>query len=114
MYWCVNALWFWFRSVDGQPALLPPDLVQELNLRSTGMLNSIQRFFSHHMIEPYSCDYSTAGMPLDSLQAKLRAFLELRTADGPRHDTYLVYYSGHAQRSGDLALAGEAPPPSPS
>ncbi|XP_064200893.1 transmembrane protein 168 [Anguilla rostrata] len=93
-------------SADGQPALLPPDLVQELNLRSTGMLNSIQRFFSHHMIEPYSCDYSTAGMPLDSLQAKLRAFLELRTADGPRHDTYLVYYSGHAQRSGDLALAG--------
>ncbi|KAJ8262261.1 hypothetical protein GJAV_G00164430 [Gymnothorax javanicus] len=93
-------------SIDGQPALLPPDLVQELNLRSTGMLNSIQRFFSHHMIEPYSCDYSTAGMPLDSLQAKLRAFLELRTADGPRHDTYLVYYSGHALRSGDLALAG--------
>ncbi|KAJ8416383.1 hypothetical protein AAFF_G00356710 [Aldrovandia affinis] len=93
-------------SADGQPALLPPDLVQELNLRSTGMLNSIQRFFSHHMIEPYSCDYSTSGMPLDSLQAKLKGFLELRTADGPRHDTYLVYYSGHAQRSGDLALAG--------
>ncbi|KAI1883469.1 hypothetical protein AGOR_G00231760 [Albula goreensis] len=93
-------------SADGQPALLPPDLVQELNLRSTGMLNSIQRFFSHHMIEPYSCDYSTAGMPLDSLQAKLKGFLELRTADGPRHDTYLVYYSGHSFRTGDLALAG--------
>ncbi|XP_036373935.1 transmembrane protein 168-like [Megalops cyprinoides] len=93
-------------SADGQPSLLPPELVQELNLRATGMLNSIQRFFSHHMIEPYSCDYSTSGMSLDGLQAKLKGFLELRTADGPRHDTYLVYYSGHSHRSGDWALTG--------
>ena len=41
------------------------------------------------------------------LQAKLRAFLELRTADGPRHDTYVVFYSGHTHRSGEWALAGE-------
>ncbi|XP_023666290.1 transmembrane protein 168 [Paramormyrops kingsleyae] len=93
-------------SLDGQPTLLPPDLVQELNLRSTGMLNNIQRFFSQHMIETYGCDYSAGGMVADALQTKLRSFMEQRTADGPRHDTYVIYYSGHSLRSGEWALAG--------
>ncbi|CAB1333780.1 unnamed protein product, partial [Coregonus sp. 'balchen'] len=93
-------------SPDGQPTLLPPDQVQELNVRSTGMLNSVQRLFSHHMIETFGCDYSTSGVTLEALQAKLKAFLELRTADGPRHDTYVVFYSGHTQRTGAWALAG--------
>ncbi|MFT7805510.1 transmembrane protein 168-like [Arapaima gigas] len=93
-------------SIDGQPTLLPPDLVQEMNLRTTGMLSSIQRFFSHHMIETYGCDYSAGGIAAETLQAKLRGFLEQRTADGPRHDTYIIYYSGHSLRSGDWALAG--------
>ncbi|XP_018585419.1 transmembrane protein 168 [Scleropages formosus] len=93
-------------SIDGQPTLLPPDLVQELNLRTTGMLNNIQRFFSHHMIETYGCDYSAGGVSVETLQAKLRGLLEQRTADGPRHDTYIIYYSGHTLRSGDWALTG--------
>lgn len=93
-------------SPDGQPTLLPPDQVQELNLRSTGMLNSVQRFFAHHLIESFGCDYSTSGVSADALQAKVRAFLDLRTSDGPRHDTYIIYYSGHTHRSGEWALAG--------
>lgn len=93
-------------SPDGQPTLLPPDQVQELNLRSTGMLNSVQRFFAHHLIESFGCDYSTSGVTADALQAKVRAFLDLRTSDGPRHDTYIIYYSGHTHRSGEWALAG--------
>ncbi|XP_059402018.1 transmembrane protein 168-like [Carassius carassius] len=93
-------------SPDGQPTLLPPAHVQELNLRSTGMLNNVQRFFSHHMIETYGCDYSTSGLSLEALQAKLRVFMEAHTADGPRHDTYVLYYSGHTHRSGEWALAG--------
>lgn len=93
-------------SPDGQPTLLPPVHVQELNLRSTGMLNNVQRFFSHHMIETYGCDYSTSGLSLETLQAKLRIFMEAHTADGPRHDTYVLYYSGHTHRSGEWALAG--------
>lgn len=93
-------------SPDGQPTLLPPDQVQELNLRSTGMLNSVQRFFAHHLIESFGCDYSTSGVTLDALQAKVRSFLDLRTSDGPRHDTYIVYYSGHTHRSGEWALSG--------
>lgn len=94
-------------SPDGQPTLLPPGQVQELNRRSTGMLNSVQRFFAHHLIEAFGCDYSTSGVTLEALQAKIKSFLELRTADGPRHDTYVIFYSGHSHRSGEWALAGE-------
>ncbi|KAM9854387.1 transmembrane protein 168 [Aulostomus maculatus] len=93
-------------SPDGQPLLLPPGQVQELNRRSTGMLNNVQRFFAHHLIETFGCDYSTSGVTLEALQSKIRAFLELRTADGPRHDTYVIFYSGHTHRSGEWALAG--------
>ncbi|XP_028810839.1 transmembrane protein 168-A [Denticeps clupeoides] len=93
-------------SADGQPALLSPEAVQDLNLRSTATLTAVQRLFSHHLIDSFGCDYSTSGLSLDSLQTKLRAFLELRTADGPRHDTYLLYYSGKTLRTGDWALAG--------
>ncbi|KAL3061168.1 hypothetical protein OYC64_009387 [Pagothenia borchgrevinki] len=93
-------------SPDGQPMLLPPGQVQELNQRSTGMLNNVQRFFAHHLIETFGCDYSTSGMSHDALQAKIKSFLELRTADGPRHDTYVIFYSGHSYGSGDWALAG--------
>uniref|UniRef100_A0A493TX98 Transmembrane protein 168 n=1 Tax=Anas platyrhynchos platyrhynchos TaxID=8840 RepID=A0A493TX98_ANAPP len=95
-----------FCSPDGQPTLLPPDHVQELNLRSTGMLNAIQRFFAYHMIETYGCDYSTSGLSFDTLHSKIKSFLELRTADGPRHDTYILYYSGHSHGTGEWALAG--------
>ncbi|XP_057259697.1 transmembrane protein 168 isoform X2 [Pezoporus wallicus] len=91
---------------DGQPTLLPPEHVQELNLRSTGMLNAIQRFFAYHMIETYGCDYSTSGLTFDTLHSKIKSFLELRTSDGPRHDTYILYYSGHSHGTGEWALAG--------
>ncbi|XP_029951527.1 transmembrane protein 168 [Salarias fasciatus] len=93
-------------SPDGQPMLLPPGQVDELNRRSTGMLNSVQRFFAHHLIETFGCDYSTSGVSLEALQAKIKSFLELRTADGPRHDTYVIFYSGHTHRTGEWALAG--------
>ncbi|XP_061678001.1 transmembrane protein 168-like [Syngnathoides biaculeatus] len=93
-------------SPDGQPVLLPPDQVQQLNLRSTAMLSNIQRFLAQHLIETFGCDYSTGGVTLEALQAKLKSFMELRTADGPRHDTYVLFYSGHTHRSGEWALAG--------
>uniref|UniRef100_A0A8B9G5C3 Transmembrane protein 168 n=1 Tax=Amazona collaria TaxID=241587 RepID=A0A8B9G5C3_9PSIT len=95
-----------FCSPDGQPTLLPPEHVQDLNLRSTGMLNAIQRFFAYHMIETYGCDYSTSGLTFDTLHSKIKSFLELRTSDGPRHDTYILYYSGHSHGTGEWALAG--------
>lgn len=108
--WALRILAFlcFLPSASGQPTLLPPDHVQELNLRSTGMLNNVQRLFSHHMIQTFGCDYSTSGVTMEAVQNKLRNFMELRTADGPRHDTYLIFYSGHTQRgSGAWLLAGE-------
>lgn len=98
----------WLDSADGQPVLLPPEQVQEMNLRSTSTLNAVQRLFSHNLIQTFGCDYSTSGLSLDTLQAKLRSFLELRTADGPRHDNYLIYYSGHTLPTGDWALTGQS------
>lgn len=95
-------------SVDGQPVLLPPEQVQEMNLRSTSTLNAVQRLFSHHLIQTFGCDYSTSRLSLDQIQTKLRSFLELRTADGPRHDNYLIYYSGHTLATGDWALTGQS------
>ncbi|XP_010789019.1 transmembrane protein 168-A-like [Notothenia coriiceps] len=94
-------------SADGQPTLLPPEQVQQLNMRSTGMLNNVQRLFSHHMIQTFGCDYSTSGVTLEAVLTKLRSFLDLRTEDGPRHDTYLIFYSGHTHKgTGSWALAG--------
>ncbi|XP_067111013.1 transmembrane protein 168-A isoform X1 [Osmerus mordax] len=93
-------------SPDGQPCLLPPGQVEQLNVRSTGMLNSVQRLFTHHLVQTFGCDYSTSGMTLEALQNKLKAFLDLRTADGPRHDTYLIFYSGHTLLTGAWAMAG--------
>lgn len=71
------------------------------------MLSGVQRLFAHHLIEAFGCDYSSSGVTLEALSAKIKTFLELRTADGPRHDTYLIYYSGHCHPSGEWALAGE-------
>ncbi|XP_061418834.1 transmembrane protein 168 isoform X1 [Lethenteron reissneri] len=93
-------------SPDGQPLLLPPELVESLNVRSTGTLHTVQRFFAHHMVETFGCDYCTSGLTLEYLQAKLRTFFDMRTQDGPRHDTYILYYSGHTHSTGDWALAG--------
>lgn len=71
------------------------------------MLSGVQRLFAHHLIEAFGCDYSSSGVTLEALASKIKTFLELRTADGPRHDTYLIYYSGHCHPSGEWALAGE-------
>ncbi|KAK3536005.1 hypothetical protein QTP70_024506 [Hemibagrus guttatus] len=93
-------------SVDGLPTLLPPEEVQELNQRTTGMLNNVQHFFSHHMMKIHGCDYSSGGMTRDTLNSKLRSFLDAQTVDGPRYDTYILFYSGHTHRTGEWALIG--------
>lgn len=93
--------------MDGQPTLLPPDEVQEMNLRTTGMLSNVQHFFSHHMMDSHGCDYSSSGVTRHTLHSKLRSFLEAHTADGPRYDTYILFYSGHTHRTGEWALIGQ-------
>ncbi|GAA6101276.1 transmembrane protein 168 [Tachysurus ichikawai] len=93
-------------SVDGQPTPLPPDEVQELNQRTTGMLNNVQHFFSHHMMKIHGCDYSSSGVTRDAMHFKIRSFLEAHTVDGPRYDTYILFYSGHTHSTGEWALIG--------
>ncbi|XP_033098737.1 transmembrane protein 168-like [Anneissia japonica] len=90
---------------DRTPVLLPTNAIEEQSRRSVNILNSIQRFLVHHMIDIFSCDFSSGGIAMESLETKMRSFLSRRTSDGPRFDTYLVYYSGDVYQSGDWALA---------
>ncbi|XP_072175741.1 transmembrane protein 168-like [Diadema setosum] len=94
-----------FCRADGSAMPLPMSAAEEHSNRSMGLLNTIQRFFLYHMIDTYSCDFSTSGLTTDALDMKLRSFLSRATSDGPRFDTYFVYYSGHVHPNGDWALA---------
>ncbi|XP_002739520.1 transmembrane protein 168-like [Saccoglossus kowalevskii] len=96
-----------FCRLDGETVILPANAIQEHSVRSTEILNTMQRFFLHHMIDIFSCDYSTSGLTLDTVEAKLKGLFDKMTKDGPRYDTYVVFYSGHVQPNGDWALAGD-------
>ena len=80
--------------------------MQELSGQATSILNSVQQFFSYHLIETFGCDFSSSGLTMESVRSKLKAFFQKQTADGPRFDTYFVYYSGPVFSNGDWALAG--------
>ena len=90
----------------GSATVLPTSALSDLSHRATVILNHIQRFFSHHLINTYGCDYSSSGLTAESIESKLKSFFQRQTVDGPRYDTYLVYYSGHVHENGDWALAG--------
>ncbi|XP_059166708.1 transmembrane protein 168-like [Physella acuta] len=79
--------------------------VQDIGSRGASTLGLLQQLFSYHMIQNFGCDYSSSGLELDSLQNKLKAFFDRRTNDGPRFDTYILYYSGDVYDTGDWALA---------
>ena len=67
----------------------------------------MQQFFSRNMIDNYGCDFSSSGLSEDYLHSKVTQFFSRKTTDGPRFDTYLLYYSGDCLESGDWALTGE-------
>ncbi|XP_013395203.1 transmembrane protein 168-A [Lingula anatina] len=96
-----------YHRKDAKATVLPTNALQELGSRSTQILNQIQHFFAYHMVDVYGCDYSSSGIASEALQSKLKAFFDRRMSDGPRYDTYIVYYSGHVQENGDWALAGD-------
>ncbi|KAK3796721.1 hypothetical protein RRG08_037485 [Elysia crispata] len=85
--------------------LLTSSTVQDISARGTSTLAQLQQLFTYHMIQNFGCDYSSSGLELDNLRSKLRAFFDRCTADGPRFDTYLLYYSGDVYDSGDWALS---------
>lgn len=91
---------------NGGAKLLSAMNVQEIGSRATATLNKIQQFFSFNMIDNYGCDFSSSGITADYLKSKVMQFFERRTGDGPRYDTYLLYYCGDCHDSGDWALTG--------
>lgn len=66
----------------------------------------MNQFFSYHMIDSYGCDYSTSGISPDNIETKIKAFFDRRTSDGPKFDTYVLYFSGDTYDTGDWALTG--------
>ena len=58
------------------------------------------------MIENFGCDFFSSGLGHDMLESKVKNFFERKTSDGPRYDTYLLYYTGDVYDTGDWALAG--------
>ncbi|KAH9496368.1 hypothetical protein Btru_010740 [Bulinus truncatus] len=89
------------------PQLLTGSEVQEIGARGAATLNILQQLFAYHMVQNFGCDYSSSGLELDALQSKLKAFFDRRTNDGPRFDTYVVYYCGDVYDNGDWALADQ-------
>jgi hypothetical protein len=81
--------------------------VQEITTRAMKVMSAVQNFFSFHMLATYGCDLSTSGLNMDSVHSKVSAFFDQRTTEGPRFDTYLLYYSGDVFENGDWAFAGK-------
>lgn len=90
--------------------LLSGALVQDIGSRATASLNKMNQFFSYHMIDSYGCDYSTSGISPDNIETKIKAFFDRRTSDGPKFDTYVLYFSGDTYDTGDWALTGTVDP----
>ena len=80
--------------------------MQEMGAKVTHLLNVIQHFFARQLVSTFGCDYSSSGISLNSVEAKLSGFFQQKTSDGPRFDSYLLYYSGEVMDNGDWALAG--------
>ncbi|CAF0727753.1 unnamed protein product [Didymodactylos carnosus] len=73
--------------------------------RCTAMLNGLHRFMSCNHIENFGCDYSSSGITMNFINAKLKTFFAKRTLDGLRYDTYVFFYSGPTRDTGDIALS---------
>ena len=87
--------------------ILPTNTIERLSERATQILGAVQRFFAFHLIENFGCDYSSSGIASDAVEAKLKTFFQKCTKDGPRFDSYLLYYSGAVGTDGNWALAGK-------
>ncbi|KAL8563500.1 hypothetical protein ACOMHN_066167 [Nucella lapillus] len=90
---------------DDGATLMSAAVVQEMTSRAMGTLAQVQHFFAFHMLANYGCDLSTSGLNMDSVHSKLNTFFEQRTNEGPRYDTYLLYYCGDVYENGDWAFS---------
>ena len=101
--------WISFADLARVQWFLPTSTVQEMSGHAMRTLSAIQQFFTYHLVDNFGCDYSSSGLTIESVQSKLRGFFQQSTADGPRYDTYLVYYSGQVYENGHWALTGIRP-----
>ncbi|XP_076469499.1 transmembrane protein 168-like [Babylonia areolata] len=90
---------------DDGATLMSAAAVQEMTSRAMSTLAQVQHFFAFHMLANFGCDLSTSGHNQESVHSKLSSFFAQRTGEGPRYDTYLLYYSGDVFENGDWAFA---------
>ena len=67
---------------------------ENLNKRSMYLLNKLYKFISNHLIENFGCDYLTSSFSRVSIESKLKSFFSKSTLDGPKYNTYILYYCG--------------------
>jgi hypothetical protein len=75
---------------------------QEIGQRCTYLLSKIYEFLQFYLIENFGCDYSSTGLNRDSFESKLKTFFTKTTLDGPRYNTYLLYYCGPTSHTNSL------------
>ncbi|XP_052096356.1 transmembrane protein 168-like [Mytilus californianus] len=85
--------------------IMSQEAMQDMGTRATTTLNKVSYFFNYHMIDNYGCDYSTSGLAIDYLESKLKAFFDRRMSDGPKYDSYILYFSGDVYENGEWALS---------
>ncbi|XP_076080744.1 transmembrane protein 168-like [Mytilus galloprovincialis] len=85
--------------------IMSQEAMQDMGTRATTTLNKVSSFFNYHMIDNYGCDYSTSGLAIDYLESKLKAFFDRRMSDGPKYDSYILYFSGDVYENGEWALS---------
>lgn len=78
----------------------------ESTQRSTNILNGLERFMGNNLIDIFGCDYSSSGISMNFIDAKIKSFFARRTTDGRRYDTYFLYFSGPTCENGDIILSG--------
>jgi len=84
----------------GGISMLPPNYIPASGIRSTEALNQMVQFFSRHLIVQFGADWSMQGLEKAELSKKLRLFFAQTTVEGPRYDTYLLFYCGPTTASG--------------
>ncbi|WAR25458.1 TM168-like protein [Mya arenaria] len=89
---------------NGSVKLLSSSGVEDIGTRAMTTLNKMQQFFSRNMIDNYGCDFMSSGVSEEYLRSKVCQFFTRKTSDGPRYDTYMLYYSGDCLETGDWAL----------
>jgi hypothetical protein len=81
-----------YQNTYYQPSFYKHDNI--LNKRSTYILNKLNKFINSYLIENHGCDYLTPSVGRLVLESKLKTFFSKTTLEGPKYNTYVLYYCG--------------------